>query len=236
MADMLMLAEEETKKPEEGLEIETNTVQNETQELESADFNSIVNIVDIVRKASKGQNIENIAEFASNLFEWDTERTMRALDSAVENEKLKEVTYRGKLSYRIIKSNKVVAICDATEQIGTSIGEDLLNNTKDLDALHTDFCDFKRLVFDELQTLKEFLEPLPTQNDLSDSSVIDTPCPNKISARAIVQNGVENSLEDDELADSYASFVTGGKRHVIHHPTIHCQYSDTRREKTSQVP
>ena len=87
---------------------------------------SIIEIIDIVRKSGKGQYLENIERIPFEKMNWYSSKTFTELETAVEYEKVKMATTRGKISYRII-STRNLTIRDATEDVSTSIHEETVD-------------------------------------------------------------------------------------------------------------
>ena len=196
---------------------DTNDEVNEASLLPTDD-SVILKIIDTVRKSREGQYFENITRVAQEDHSWSLERTKLALDSAVSSGALKEVTVRGKISYRL-KSLKNVSIHDSTEHVGTSMHEDL-EEYENRNALEIDYTDFKRHMFDELSVLKLQVQQWTTENQLSGEENVQNIHP--LNTSFSKQNGecIEN-VDMNHASDGLLG--TGSLGHVVNSPSMHCE-------------
>ena len=113
--------------------------------------------LDSLKQKHLGQYIENIRELCLKEFDWNEEKTKKALDNAVAAGFVYTAPCNNKISYRkkcqgIIIQDNVKEVEMQTETTGKKEGEKFL---ADLHAeLQTDFVDFKRFLHSEMLSLK----------------------------------------------------------------------------------
>ena len=69
---------------------------------------NVVNVLEELKTQNQGQNLENIQKKCSTKFGWTEDDTQAALKAAIEQNLLKEVMYKKKVSYRLNASNLVL--------------------------------------------------------------------------------------------------------------------------------
>ena len=117
----------------------------------------IMDTLDSLKQKHLGQYIENIRELCLKEFDWNEEKTKKALDNAVAAGFVYTAPCNNKISYRkkcqgIIIQDNVKEVETQTETTEKREGEKILT---DLHAeLQTDFVDFKRFLHSEMLSLK----------------------------------------------------------------------------------
>ena len=129
--------------------------------------NAVVKAIDLVRKKSKGQYLENIAEICATEYKWSSDETTHALKVAKANNLIKEVLFNEKISYRIIEStNDNTVHVESESYESDSIADTVVLGVDGT----TDFEDFKKFIQGEVLDLKSQLE---TRLPLAPRHVID---------------------------------------------------------------
>eukprot|EP00112_Aurelia_sp_Birch-Aquarium-sp1_P003981 Seg1450.33 transcript_id=Seg1450.33/GoldUCD/mRNA.D3Y31 product="hypothetical protein" protein_id=Seg1450.33/GoldUCD/D3Y31 len=124
----------------------------------------ILKALEMIKKqkvGQQGQYFENIFEICSNEHGWDREDTLAAINAAKKGNVITEVPNNGKISYRKA-DKKAVTIQDAANLKDKKV-TGATTDSNALDALVTDFQDFKRFVASEISTMKE-VEKTPARS------------------------------------------------------------------------
>ena len=127
--------------------------------------------------------MENLERIALEKLNWDSSKTLAELETAVEHDKVKMTTVRGKISYRLIPTRNL-AIRDAKENVSTSTHEencDLVRETAhELKSLQSEYNDFKRHIFTEIGKSHESHNLSPSSKSSSENVQQETHFDNQL--------------------------------------------------------
>ena len=135
---------------------------------------NVINVVEEIKNQNQGQNLENIQKKCSTKFGWTEDDTQAALKAAIEQNLLREIMYKKKVSYRLNTPNLVIIRDNDKPEVESATVEGVDEHS----AEQNDIPEFKKHIWDvvaklqvEMQGLKDsvdyqWMDPPRDQQDV----------------------------------------------------------------------